>query len=157
MSVGQPQQMLLNQFGDLVADAFGTINVYHVGSSMGENKKDWRDVDVRVLLEPEEWRALGLHPPGEKMERCHSDPKWRALCIVFASYGRHLTGLPIDFQLQRLPEANVLYSSKNGHLRSWMGTSNACLHEWAQTEDHWSCQKCGVMTRQSPLSEGGEQ
>jgi hypothetical protein len=125
VSVGQPQQMLLNQFGDLVQDAFGTSNVYHVGSSMGANKKDWRDVDVRVLLEPEEWKALGLLEPGENLCNTHSDPKWRALCIVFAHYGRHLTGLPIDFQLQRLPEANALYSSKDGHCRSWMGTINA--------------------------------
>jgi len=121
MSVGQPQQMLLNQFGDLVADAFGTHNVYHVGSSMGSEKRAWRDVDVRVLLSEEQWAALGLLNPDQN----HSDPKWRALCIVFSHYGRHLTGLPIDFQLQRITEANAEYKAKDGHCRSWCGTSNA--------------------------------
>ena len=41
--------MLLNQFGDFVSDAFGTTSVYHVGSSMGDNKKDWRDVEDEQL------------------------------------------------------------------------------------------------------------
>lgn len=124
MSVGQPQQMLLCQFGDLVQDAFGTSNVYHVGSSMGENKKDWRDVDVRVLLDIDEWKSLGLREPGENLCNTHGDPKWRALCIVFSMYGQHVTGLPIDLQIQRLPEANAMYSAKDGHPRSYMGTIN---------------------------------
>lgn len=123
MSVGQPQQMLLNMFGDLVQEAFGTRNVYHVGSSLGENKEGWRDVDVRVLLEPAEWKALGLQEPDEH-GTCHLDPKWRALCIIFSTFGRHFTGLPIDLQLQRLTEANASYSPKQGHTRSYVGTIN---------------------------------
>lgn len=116
MAVGQPQQMLLNQFGDFVRDAFGTDAVYHVGSSMGENKKDWRDVDIRVLLTDEEWDKLGLLDPKQVTH----DPKWRSLCIIFSHYGRHLTGLPIDFQLQRLKEANEEFP----HGRSHVGTHN---------------------------------
>lgn len=111
MAVGQPQQMLLNQFGDLLKDAFATDSVYHVGSSMGDNKKDWRDVDIRVILTDEEWGKLGLLHP----DRNHSDPKWRALSIVFSHYGRHITGLPIDFQLQRITEANNEYSGGRSH------------------------------------------
>lgn len=118
MAVGQPQQMLLNQFGDMVRQAFGTHSVYHVGSSMGEEKKAWRDVDIRCMLTDEQWEKLGLLDPKNN----HGDPKWCALCIVFSHYGRHLTGLPIDFQLQRIKEANEMHSSKDGCYRSHCGT-----------------------------------
>lgn len=116
MAVGQPQQMLLNQFGELLSEAFGTSSIYHVGSSMGDNKKDWRDVDIRVMLTDEQWEKLGLLEP----DKCHGDPKWRALCIVFSHYGKHVTGLPIDFQVQRIKEANEEF--KGG--RSHVGTHN---------------------------------
>lgn len=112
MAVGQPQQMLLNEFGDFVSKAFGTHSVYHVGSSMGDNKKDWRDVDIRIMLSNEEWDKLfgDLNPAN-----CHQSPKWRSLCIVYAHYGRHLTGLPIDFQIQRIEEANKEYPNPRSH------------------------------------------
>jgi hypothetical protein len=132
MSIGQPQHMLLCQFGDLVQDAFGTYNVYHVGSSMaGEKTVSWRDVDVRVLLSPEQWKALGLLEPANYF----LDQKWRALCIVFSQYGRHVTGLPIDFQLQRLPDANEEFKGKG---RSWMGTANAPTED----REHIATQNC---------------
>lgn len=112
MGVGQPQGMLLDQFGDVVQAAFGTHSVYHVGSSMGGDKVSWRDVDVRVLLTDEQWKNLGLLEPKES----HYDLKWRTLCIVFSHYGRHLTGLPIDFQLQRIDEANEEFKGGRSHL-----------------------------------------
>lgn len=115
MAVGQPQQMLLNQFGDIVSGAFGTHDVYHVGSSMGENKKDWRDVDIRVMLDDDAWEKLfgDLEPAN-----CHRSKKWEMLCIVFSHYGRHLTGLPIDFQIQRTKEANEEYRGGRSHCGS---------------------------------------
>lgn len=112
MAVGQPQQMLLNQFGGVISRAFGSDAVYHVGSSMGDNKKDWRDVDVRLMLTDEQWSSLGLLEP----DKCHYDAKWRSLCIVFSHYGKHLTGLPIDFQIQRIKEANEEFSGGRSHL-----------------------------------------
>lgn len=115
MGVGQPQGILMHQFGDLVADAFGTENVYHVGSSLSK-KEGWRDVDVRVLLSDEQWESLGLLEPKDS----HWDPKWRSFCIVFSHYGKHITGLPIDFQLQRIREANEEFP----HNRSHMGTKS---------------------------------
>jgi hypothetical protein len=117
MAVGQPQGMLLNEFGDLISKAFGTSSVYHVGSSMGDDKKNWRDVDVRVMLDDEQWANLFA---DLKPQDCHGSPKWRSLCIVFAHYGRHMTGLPIDFQIQRIREANDEYPMPRSH----MGTHN---------------------------------
>ena len=112
MAVGQPQGMLLDMFGDIVKDAFGTDAVFHVGSSMGEDKVSWRDVDIRVLLTDEAWNKLGLLKP----EQNHYDAKWRALCIVFSHYGRHLTGLPIDFQVQRIKDANEQFKGGRSHV-----------------------------------------
>lgn len=114
MKIGQPQGMLLAQFGDVIQQAFGTHSVYHVGSSLMA-KETWRDVDVRVLLTEEQWEKLGLLEP----KNSHYDPKWRSLCIVFSHYGKHMTGLPIDFQLQRIKEAN---EEHKGGLRSYLGT-----------------------------------
>lgn len=124
MSLGQPQQMLLNMFGDLVQDAFGCENLYHVGSSLGEDKEGWRDVDLRMLLSHEEWQRMGFLEPDE-WGTAHTDPRWRAYCIIFSMYGRAFTGLPVDFQVQRLAEANTKYSAHDGHYRSYVGTINS--------------------------------
>jgi hypothetical protein len=113
MRIGQPQGMLLNEFGDFIQKAFGTHSVYHVGSSLLKDDENWRDVDIRVMLDDDEWEKLGLLEPS----KCHHDPKWRALCIIFSHYGRHLTGLPIDFQIQRAKEANDEFKNS----RSWLG------------------------------------
>ena len=105
MSVGQPQGMLLNQFGMLLWDAFGEVP-YHVGSSLNDKTVSWRDVDVRLMLDDDVWEKMGLGNP----ENPHTNRKWRAFCIVFSDYGRRLTGLPIDFQLQQQSYANNEFS-----------------------------------------------
>jgi hypothetical protein len=119
LSIGQPQGMLLNEFGMRLWDAFGEV-AYHVGSSLSAmyDKKSvaraWRDVDVRLMLDDTEWERMGLGDP----ENPHMNRKWRAFCIVFSDYGRHLTGLPIDFQLQQRTHANAHYKQELGCLRS---------------------------------------
>ena len=110
MGVGQPQGMLLNQFGEYVRHAFGHM-AYHVGSSLA-NKDGWRDVDVRVLLPDDEWDAFMLGRP----ENPHTSPRWRALCIAWSTFGRHITGLPIDFQLQQRTHANAEYPHRRSAL-----------------------------------------
>lgn len=105
MSVGQPQGMLLNEFGERLFDAFGEV-AYHVGSSLNDKTAGWRDVDVRLMLDDETWEKMVLGDPANP----HGNRKWRALCIVFSDYGRHLTGLPIDFQLQQRTHANEEFS-----------------------------------------------
>ena len=116
MSIGQPQGMLLNEFGERCRAAFGVV-AYHVGSSLsavGDKTKAWRDVDVRVMLDDEEWERMGLGSPDNP----HPNAKWRALCIVFSEHGRHMTGLPIDFQLQQRTHANANYGRAKGCERS---------------------------------------
>lgn len=104
MGVGMPQGLLLEQFGEYVQQAFGHIP-YHVGSSL-RNKDGWRDVDVRLILPDEEYDALGFGGPyGGRKSR-----KWVATILAWSAFGKVLTGLPIDFQVQRQTEANKEYS-----------------------------------------------
>ena len=56
MSVGMPQDILLHEFGSQAFFAFGHMP-YHVGSSLN-NKRDWRDVDVRLILPDDEYAAM---------------------------------------------------------------------------------------------------
>ena len=58
------------------------------------------------MLDDELWEKMALGNP----ENPHTNRKWRALCIVFSDYGRRITGLPIDFQLQQRTHANREYS-----------------------------------------------
>ncbi len=97
-----PAAMKLDLFADQVFMAFGHIP-YLVGSALTE-KKDWRDVDVRVILPDEEWIALGL---GEHVAGWHgASEKWMSLCLAYSALGREMTGLPIDFQIQQRTHAN---------------------------------------------------
>lgn len=100
MGVGMPTDLLLHEFGSQVWAVFGGPP-FHVGSSL-HAKSGWRDVDVRMILSDEDWDAMGLGVP----ERCHRNEKWVALCLAFSALGKQMTGLPIDFQLQRQSEAN---------------------------------------------------
>lgn len=90
-----PQGILLQQFGDYVRDAFGEV-CYHVGSSL-DKKDGWRDVDVRLILDDAKYQALGL---GVDVKRTHHSRRWVAITLAWSAFGRQLTGLPIDFQIQ---------------------------------------------------------
>ena len=100
MGVGMPAHLKLQEFGSHVWAAFGHPP-YHVGSSLTE-KRDWRDVDVRLILPDDEYEALGLGKP----EFPSQSEKWIALCLAFSALGHEMTGLPIDFQIQQRTRAN---------------------------------------------------
>lgn len=100
---GVPAAMHLEAFGAAIADAFGDIP-YHVGSSATQ-KTGWRDVDVRLILDDDRFHALF---PGFKNAN-HIDAWWALLCAALSELGRQRTGLPIDFQIQSMTEANERY------------------------------------------------
>lgn len=95
--VGQPQTFYLNMFGELIFGAFGSCS-YLIGSAT--RGKRFRDVDVRLILEDEEWVTHGFGDP------LSPGAKWAAFCMAFSALGRHMTGLPIDFQIQQMSYAN---------------------------------------------------
>lgn len=105
MGVGFPATLLLHEFGSQVWSAFGHPP-YHVGSSMPAiNKTGWRDVDVRLILDDEEYEAMGLGDPAQPQQ----NTKWCAICLAWSIFGQQLTGLPIDFQIQQQTHANKAF------------------------------------------------
>lgn len=115
MGVGMPAQIWLDQFGSVVWDTFGETP-YLVGSAL-EKKDGWRDVDVRVMLGDYEWAMWRL---GDKTGKTpfYRNPRWVGLTLAFSQLGRHMTGLPIDFQLQPVEYANREFA---GRPRSALG------------------------------------
>lgn len=102
MSVGMPQSLLLQEFGEHVRRAFGGAMAYHVGSSLTE-KRGWWDVDVRLILSDEEYARMELGDP----ERGQQNKRWVSLVLAWSAFGQKLTGLPIDFQIQQQTYANT--------------------------------------------------
>lgn len=111
MGVGMPQEIQLRQFGTFLYDAFGEMP-YHVGSSLRE-KHSWRDVDVRILLPDDEWDRLELGDPARPQENA----RWVAITLAWSAFGRVLTSLPVDFQLQKRSHANAEFQRPD-HQRS---------------------------------------
>lgn len=113
MFVGMPAALLLDEFGSQIYAAFGEWP-YLVGSSM--KSKQWRDVDVRLILPDEQYESLGLGDPRYS----HHNAKWVSLTLAYAALGKAMTGLPIDFQIQQQSDANKQYGSKD-HPRGALG------------------------------------
>jgi hypothetical protein len=122
MAVGMPFCLLLQQFGQHVHDAFGHT-AYWVGSSMGNEKTAWRDVDVRLLIEDEEYERMGFGDPKAYPNNTHSNGRWVSTVLAWSCFGKHLTGLPIDFQIQPLTWANA---NENGPRGALFDLARAC-------------------------------
>lgn len=98
--VGMPTVLYLQEFGELIDDVFGGCP-YLVGSAT-QKKVGFRDVDIRVILTDEEYEQWGFGDP----ERPQQNRKWRSLVKAYSLLGQKMTGLPIDFQIQQMTEAN---------------------------------------------------
>ncbi len=109
MSTGMPAGIWLTKFGVIVYDYFGRVP-YQVGSSL--DRKDWRDVDVRLILSDDEFAEQF----GDIFRSSETDPKLAAITLAFAALGSQMTGLPIDFQIQPQSHANKLYPGKRSAL-----------------------------------------
>jgi hypothetical protein len=106
-----PASITLDWFAREV-DAFFGHAPYLVGSATRTTK--WRDVDVRLILPDEEFDALF----GELTEPRCLNLKWNAACLAFTALGRDMTGLPIDFQIDRRTEANEQYHGRRHALHN---------------------------------------
>ena len=102
IGVGSPAILHLNRFGAIVSDAFRTT-AYLVGSAAVS--KDWRDVDVRVILPDSLFRRLFGDPFGPY----HLMPAWASVCMAYSALGSQMTGLPIDFQPMPQMKADDLF------------------------------------------------
>lgn len=86
-------------------DAFGHGSVFLVGSSI--KRRDFRDVDVRVILTDEEFDQLFPGLWSEESFRPDLHGLWSLMCASISEWLKARTGLPIDFQVQRMTQANV--------------------------------------------------
>ncbi len=75
---------------------------YLVGSSTDPEKDGYRDIDIRTILADEEWDAIFDGRPDF----------WGLFCLGVATYLTEVSGLPIDYQVQRRTEANERFDGK---------------------------------------------
>lgn len=101
--VGAPAIFALNEACVVINDAFGDFGCYLVGSAL--ERPDWRDVDVRFIMDDDEFAKLfpdaALHSAAWE-----HDARWVLLTVSIAERLSKLTGLPIDFQFQPQTFAN---------------------------------------------------
>ena len=85
----------------LVSRAFRGGPPYLVGTAGIGGAATYRDVDVRLILDDDEFAEV-----------CPTQARWELLCLAFSAYLGERTGLPVDFQIQRAAEANERYVGK---------------------------------------------
>lgn len=104
-----PQALLLSQACLFVSQAFDS-HPYLVGSCL--HKRDFRDVDVRLILEDERYdRMFGTGTETENL-----NAYWSLLCTSISMYLSTVSGLPVDFQIQRMTQANAKHSGPRNAL-----------------------------------------
>ena len=99
MSALSPRQMfLLDQACHPINAAFGEFGCYLVGTAT--QRGSYRDVDERFIM---------ADKTRDKLAKAIGDEGIAFLGLAIGQYLASLTGLPIDFQIQRHTEANVLH------------------------------------------------
>jgi hypothetical protein len=102
-----------------IREVFGRFNgPFLVGSVQERTAGPKSDVDLRLILPDEDYDALMAHTP---------DGFATLLDFALGAYVRELTGLPVDFQVQRMTEANERHGGKPRNplggrsLTAWIG------------------------------------
>ena len=104
--------LALNRAVGVVDRGLDTLGIFLVGSCL--ERPDFRDVDVRAIMADEAYDRL--FPGGES--GTESDAFWSLLCTAIGGYLAQATGLPIDFQIQRMTEANLLHPGPRNAISS---------------------------------------
>lgn len=86
---------------------------YLVGSSL--TRPDYWDVDVRYILSDEGYDRFF------KLENGWNNALWSLMCTTISAWLSTQSGLRIDFQIQRMTQANLEHPSKTGHDRQPLG------------------------------------
>lgn len=105
--VGAPAIFLLEVACREINDAFNGFGCYQVGSSLA--RPDWRDVDVRYIMDDEEFKKLF---PKANFTHFQHDTRWLLLTTSISGHLSKFTGLPIDFQIQPQSHANEKHPGK---------------------------------------------
>lgn len=93
------EQKLLHDFAKIIEPLFPNgYGPYQVGSS--QERKDWHDIDLRVLLKDDEYDSIS------------KSIDLRVVSIAISLWGQKVTGLPIDYQIQRMSDANEEFNGR---------------------------------------------
>ncbi len=115
--LGAPEFHRLNQACRPLVEAFG-FGVYLVGSSLV--RPDYRDVDIRAILPDDEFDRL--FPVGGDNYTISSF--WSLVCSSVSLQIAQATGLKIDFQVQRMSDANAKYDGQRNGI-GWLEVTDA--------------------------------
>lgn len=77
------------------------VGTFHVGSSL--ETADYHDVDLRCMLIDSEF---------DRMFDDENDPRLKFLNVTISDWIAARTGLPIDFQFQRMSDANEKFKGR---------------------------------------------
>lgn len=100
---------------DQLAGETGHSGCYLVGSCL--RKRDYRDVDVRLMLDDATYARLF----GDSADRPDLNPLWAILCSSIGLWLSQQSGLPVDFQIQQMTMANAEFSRRSGCDRHPLG------------------------------------
>lgn len=89
----------------IISKAFRGGPPYLVGTAGYGSAERYRDVDVRLMLDDEEFAEV-----------CPTRERWELLCLAISAYLSERTGLPVDFQIQRTREANERFNGRRNPL-----------------------------------------
>jgi hypothetical protein len=114
------------------------LGTFLVGSAT--TKPDYRDVDIRLVLKDEDFDHLFA---GRKL-------MWSVICRGIAAWLRDVTRLPVDFQIQRMTEANEKYPGVRNPMgkrsRPYAGAGDATAFDGppgTRTLRRAVCRTCG--------------
>ncbi|MDQ0894428.1 hypothetical protein [Agromyces ramosus] len=116
MSAFSPRQMfLLDLACQPLAEAFRHLGygVFLVGTAA--ERGEYRDVDVRMILDDKSY---------DKLAKTSSVEGMAFLGLAIGQYLASMTDLPIDFQIQRMTEANAKHGGKTRNPLGVRGLTN---------------------------------
>lgn len=105
--IGAPAVFRLELACQHICDAYDSRGCYLVGSSL--ERQDWRDVDVRLIMDDEDFATAFPNVEGRNWEQ---DSKWLLTIASVSTWLSHQTGLPIDFQIQPQTHANEIHKKR---------------------------------------------
>ena len=101
-----------------IREAFKT-SPYLVGTAT--EKRDYRDVDIRLILADKKY---------DRISKALGAQAITFLGFAISSHLSTITGLPIDFQIQRMTEANERYGQPDGPGTSRNPLGGRTLANW---------------------------
>lgn len=130
--VPAPQMFNLHHACALIHQAFrdeAHAGIYLVGSSI--ERRDFRDVDVRCILDDATFDALFPNAPAGPT---HWNARWSLLCIAISGWLSQTSGLPVDFQFQRMSTANAKFNGERQALGMYVSHGDARLADRPVTD-----------------------